>query len=405
MSGIPDLLYVADVPVDASASGPLHLYRLLRPYTRYDATLTIAESNISRSASEQRLPGIEYHSYDLAAIERLLSTRFRRWYGSWLHLKAKFVPTALKTVVEESQPEAILTVWHRYSWLTAAALAKRYGLSLHLIVHDDAPNVRRRANDVFQPLFDRDFRRVYQDAESRLCVSPYMEAEYRERYGIGGQVMYPTRGWEAPSYGGPPKKIEEKREEIVVGYSGTIHTPGFKEALQTVADLIRPLGGTLLIRSPVPPQKAVKKEWARSNMDFRSFVPSAEIIPTLRSDADILFLPMAFEGWAAVKNQTNFPAKLTEYTATGLPLLVWGPDNSSGVRWCREHSSLAEVVTDPKKEALRPAVERLFRDAEHRARLGAEALRVGRKYFEAQTAWSTLQEALMSGERNEKAVK
>jgi glycosyltransferase involved in cell wall biosynthesis len=221
-----------------------------------------------------------------------------------------------------------------------------------------------------------------------------MEESYRERYGVEGQILYPARGREAPEYDAPPEHVKTKEGSVTVAYSGTLHTPGFKEALRDVADLLRDHGGELLIRSPLDSDTAMQADWARPNMTFRPFVAPEEIIPTLRADADILFLPTAFEGWAAKKNQTNFPAKLTEYTATGLPLLVWGPATSSGVRWCREHSGMAEVVSDSGKQALREALNRLVRDPDHRFQLGKRALEVGHEYFRVQDAWTTFCRAL-----------
>jgi glycosyltransferase involved in cell wall biosynthesis len=357
---------------------------------------------LSRSEEGERLPGVAYHSFGVA-VQELLDTRFRQWYGSWLHAKARFIPSSLKEIVEEVQPEVILTVWHRYSWLTAAELAREYNLPLHLIVHDDAPIVRHRAHPMFRSLYERDFRRVYRQAASRLCVSPYMEESYRERYGVEGQTLYPARGWEAPEYDAPPEHVKTKEGSVTVAYSGTLHTPGFKEALRDVADLLRDYDGELLIRSPLDSDTAMQADWARPNMTFRPFVAPKEIIPTLRADADILFLPTAFEGWAATKNQTNFPAKLTEYTATGLPLLVWGPATSSGVRWCREHSGMAEVVSDSGKHSLREALSRLVQEPDHRVQLGKRALEVGYEYFRAQDAWSTFRRALSPGSESEGA--
>lgn len=277
--------------------------------------------------------------------------------------------------------------------MTAAALARRYDLPLHLIVHDDAPIVRHRAHPAFSALYHRDFRRVYRQACSRLCVSPYMEEAYQDRYGVQGQILYPSRGWEAPDYDGPPSSVRNNREPVV-GYAGTLHTPGFKAALCAVAETLQDYGGKLVIYSPVSPEAAQSDPWVTSNMEMYDLIPPREVIPTLRESADILFVPTPFEGWSRKKNRTNFPSKLTDYTATGLPILMWGPEDASAIRWAQDHSGVAEVVMSPDEDNLRPAVRTLVESAEHRRDLGRTALRVGKRYFSAENAWSTLKGVL-----------
>ena len=74
-----------------------------------------------------------------------------------------------------------------------------------------------------------------------------------------------------------------------------------------------------------------------------------------------------------------YPSKLADYTATGLPLLVYGPAYSSVVTWAHENPGASEVVES--ESALENAVQRLANDANLRLALGARALEVGGKYF------------------------
>ena len=64
----------------------------------------------------------------------------------------------------------------------------------------------------------------------------------------------------------------------------------------------------------------------------------------------------------------SFPSKLTDYTATGLPLLIHAPAYSSAVRWARAEHDVAEIVDEPGEAPLRAAI-----DAPARRRRSASA--------------------------------
>jgi hypothetical protein len=92
--------------------------------------------------------------------------------------------------------------------------------------------------------------------------------------------------------------------------------------------------------------------------------------------------------------QISFPSKLVDYTATGLPLLVCGPDYCSAVRWARRQGEIAEVVTSERIEELAAAVQRL-EQAPYRQRLGLASWEVGNRLFSYRTSVETLLRALV----------
>ncbi len=387
---LPNLLYVSDVAVESTLGGELLLYRLLRKYP--SDRLTIAQSNVGRSSPEERLPNVQYERYAFANT-RLLDSRLTRWYGSWLHQKAKWVPSKLKRLVDQVRPEAILTVWHDYSWLTAARIARNRELPLHLILHDDAPNLKFRTHPSLQALHEGDFGRVYRQAESRLCVSPAMERVYEARYGVSGTVLYPARGWEAAHYERPPERIKQGGE-LTIGYAGALHAPGFKRGLEKVAEAVAPFNGTVFVYSNAPPEKTKRESWVKDNVKLKGFIHPENIVRELRESVDILFAVSSFEGNYREIAKTNFQSKMVDYTATGLPILLWGPEDSSTIRWAREKAGTAEVVTSPNTDDLQNAVEQLVTHPELRYEYGRTALKIGNRCFSAEEAWSTFSEAV-----------
>lgn len=88
-----------------------------------------------------------------------------------------------------------------------------------------------------------------------------------------------------------------------------------------------------------------------------------------------------------------FPSKLADYTATGLPLLIYGPPYCSAVRWAQDNAGVAEVVAVEDQALLGVAIKRLAR-ANTRVTLGKRAIEVGRTFFSHGAAQRTFHSAL-----------
>jgi hypothetical protein len=214
---LPKLLFVSDVPIKAGASGSVHLYRLLRKYPSDHLLVAERSKGSSEPDSHLRLPNARYISFSLGE-SRLEKTRFHQWYSTFLYFRVRFgTSPRLERAIENWKPDAILCLWHAYSWLTAARLAEKYDLPLHIIAHDDMPTgSSKRLLDIFKWIYQSDYQSVYRQASSRLCVSPYMEEEYRERYGVSGTVVYPMRNWQSPQYTSPPARIKEDISDLTI---------------------------------------------------------------------------------------------------------------------------------------------------------------------------------------------
>ena len=99
----------------------------------------------------------------------------------------------------------------------------------------------------------------------------------------------------------------------------------------------------------------------------------------LRAETDALFVPMSFAASDRPNMELAFPSKLADYTATGVPLLIYGPSHCSAVAWARENPGVAEVVE--AEGGLSVAIAKLANNPGHRVLLGKRALDAGREYF------------------------
>jgi glycosyltransferase involved in cell wall biosynthesis len=286
-----------------------------------------------------------------------------------------------------------LTVAHGYSWLAAARFAKRANLPLHLIVHDDWPAITS-VYSWLKPWQRRLFGTVYRQAASRLCVSPFMEDEYRHRYGIAGQVLYPSRGKNCRLFDRAPKSYSRHEGPLVGAYAGNIFSSGYARLIKGLAERLGSSGGQLLLFGPHSRSELNDWQLTRENILPQGLVSSEELVSRLRQEADFLFVPMSFDSDGRDNMRLSFPSKLTDYTATGLPPLIWGPDYCSAVRWAERYGPVAEVVTSQNTLAIDAALTRLM-DASHREFLGRAGASIGDELFSHPACVRTLFETLM----------
>ena len=376
-STLPRLLYFGDVPIESTVAGSALLYRLLDNYPA--DKLHIIETNIASSNLKHRLPDVPYQVLPYA-YKPLLKNRFFREYNSFLFAVARYRTKALKEINCSFQAEAVLTVAHGISWLTAAAFAEKFNLPLHLIVHDDWISFTP-AIQGFKKLLEQKFKGYYQQAKSRFCVSPYMADKYKERYGIDGIVLYPSRGTDVPEVVYPPNKVKDQILAKHFVYAGSIHSQGQANNLITLARILETIGGKLFVYTPLDLEASTKFGLNRKNIIIKSVIPSRALIAELQSTMDILFVPMNFDLDAKNNMELCFPSKLADYTAIGLPLLIWGPSYCSAVQWSKQNPNVAAVVEEQSVESLEKAVQKLVNLPDYRYELAMNALTTGQRYF------------------------
>ncbi|HEU4509314.1 MAG TPA: glycosyltransferase [Pyrinomonadaceae bacterium] len=356
-----NLLYVGDVPVEASYHGSALLYRLLSDYP--PERLMVIET-AAPSEPKRRLPNVNYVAHPVAK-PRWLNTRFHPYAVAWFSQAGTRRGIRIAQSLNGRAYEGVLTVAHGFGWLAAAGVARAKNVPLHLMVHDDWPRVADIA-PAFRSWLDEQFAGVYRQAKSRFCVSPAMARAYSERYGERAEVIYPSRARDCREFTEPPARNDRP---FTMAFAGTINSQGYVEALHALQAALKTVSGRLIVFGPQRIEDA----------DFRGLLDADKLLMCLREEADALFVPMSFDAADRANMELAFPSKLADYTATGLPLLIYGPSYCSAVAWARENEGVAEIVESPAD--LNAAIDRLANDRAHRLALGRRALDAGRKYF------------------------
>lgn len=377
---LPRLLYVGDVPVESTIAGAAVLYRLFDGYP--SDRIVICQSDLAAVRSPtRRLAGVQYHEFSLGST-RLLHSRLAGYYSAVMLAQAPFRSTALAARLA-GVPDAVVTVAHGYSWLTAARLARTYAVPLHLIVHDDC----LMTLNVAQPLrsfAESRFGHVYRTAAIRFCISAAMCDHYFRLYGVHGEVLYPSRARDARVSTSPSSRAATPGSPFTVAFAGSLNV-GHIPAVEALAKALDRLGARLEIYGPDPAPE-VRSRLTSPVVSFHSYLPSNELAERFRDRADALLMPMSFDAADARNMELCFPSKLADYTAMGVPILIVGPAYCSAVRWARENPGVAEVVTGIGVGELSSALTTLLSDAARRRSLAAEALRVGLTFFGHQPA-------------------
>jgi len=386
---LPRLLYIGDVPVEASLHGSALLYRLLEHYPV--DRLRIVEAGGVISAHARRLKGVQYDDVR-RPLRRFERTRFSAFYGSACLLLSRVRVLKFSRLAREFRTDAILSLAHGFSCIAAAALAEQIGVPFHLICHDEWGHTVHTAENA--ALKEQILGKIYRTAVSRLCVSPFMAQEYESRYGVAGSVLYPSRASDSVTFDRPPPRLAMTNADFVCAYAGSVNSLEYAAALKLLSECLTPLGGRLLIYGPMD------IEWGKSvglisgNIEFGGLLTSRSLIENLRERADVLFVPMSFSIHHRANMELSFPSKLTDYSAAGLPLLIYGPQYCSAVRWALANAPVAEVVAQEGREALTWALKRLANNPTHRVQLAQAAIVAGDYYFSHEAAYKVFRAAL-----------
>ncbi|HEY2963674.1 MAG TPA: glycosyltransferase [Pyrinomonadaceae bacterium] len=385
----PHLLYVGDVPVEASYHGSAVLHRLLANYPA--DRLTVIET-AAPSAPSRRLPSVNYRSQPLAK-QRWLNTRFHPQAVARFSRAATRRGPQISSLLNGFGCESVLTVAHGFGWLAAADLAAKRNVPLHLMVHDDWPRVAN-VKPGFREWIDEKFASIYRQARSRICVSPAMRAAYQARYGVEAEVLYPMRAVSCAEFEAPPERLGRSDGPFTIAFAGSINSDGYIQALVSLQRALETVGGRLLIFGPLTPEAAQQVGLDSPRTTVRGLLNASELMTRLREEADALFVPMSFDPVDRTNMELAFPSKLADCTAIGLPLLIYGPPYCSAVAWARENTCVGEVVAADEGTDLGQALERLASDPMWRVKLGKRALEVGRQYFAYEAGQQVFNRAL-----------
>ncbi len=382
---LPRLLYIGDVTVAHTSAGEALLYRLLQSYPPERLALICGVRD-----DAPLLPGATYHHWG-ASYPRLLHSRLAREYILWRAWKYYEVPRAIANIATMFKPDAILTVSHVSAWLCAWQLAEMRRLPLHMVVHDDYV-YSSRFPKWSHAWAERKFGEAYRASAGRFCVSDTMAEEYERRFGVGADVIYPTREF-GQAAAAPAPRLSRSSSVLTFAYGGSINDAAQLSQITTFARVAGAHGHRLIAYTP---QHTVLGDHVRdlASLDLRAPVPVTELPQRLRDEADCLLLPQSMDESHRALVSTAFPTKWADYSNIGLPMIVWAPPWSCSARFIADNPGCAELVTTNNEADLAAAIDRIGQSPEYRVAAAERLLAAGTAAFAPERAWHTLWAAL-----------
>jgi hypothetical protein len=188
------------------------------------------------------------------------------------------------------------------------------------------------------------FGRHLQEAEHVFVISPEMQQFYLERFGVSSTVLFgPADPIKTTAYSvhttGPVK----------IGYFGAVDL-WQRDALSAVANAVHGADAQLDIYSGI---EKLPQELEHPGVQLKARLSPEMVLPTMQH-YDAILLPMSFSEHKRHMSEFNIATKMSEYLASGVPILAVGPGYSAMIKYLKTHEA-AIIVDSVDKSVIKKA--------------------------------------------------
>ncbi len=353
---LPRVLLVTAEPPQSGTAGGIALQRLFSDYPA-DRLLVISNARVPAGASTL---GCKYVHHPLA-VDRLHRTRFWPWRNrlSVAGLASLLPLGRPRRAAQAFQPDVVLTLFQDSWYYTLAArLAAKLSRPQVVLIHD-LPHLFEPVSPPLQPRqIQRDVR-LLKAATARLFISDGMQRWCRQHYDVDGDVLLPPAGEQRDRAVENPEHLREPGR-LTLGYAGGLHY-GYGEQLLRLLPALRSTGTRLHLFTDRPQGSVAALARATDVVTWRGRQPTPDATwQRVVEECDVVLQPyLNPAGPHALQYRTHFPSKLGDLLALGRPVLMTGPEDASGIAWCRAHPSSAYCITSEDPAAVAEALLRL----------------------------------------------
>jgi len=347
------------------------LYQLLRNWNSEDYCL-LSRQNYDAYACVQGSPSrLPARYYNLTSEFRLKgSRRLRVLSVADSLLKILQRTRSVADIVKSEKCGAIVSCSGDLIDLPAGYLAIRWTrVPFYAYIFDDY--IHQWATRVYRVFAQYTESIMLKDAAGVIVPNEFLRDEYRRRYQVEPTII--RNSCEVSDIKVENKIVWPAREdEIKVVYTGAIYHAHYDAFCNLIAAM-QQLGRLNVNLHLYTGQSMtdLKQHAICGPVVHHPHMALAHVVEVQRQ-ADILFLPLAFNSPIPEVIKTSSPGKMGEYLSSGRPILVHAPADSF-VSWYFKKHECGVVVDVNEPTMLVQAIQHIIEDAGLRQRLGESA--------------------------------
>ncbi|PKL70324.1 MAG: hypothetical protein CVV30_02905 [Methanomicrobiales archaeon HGW-Methanomicrobiales-1] len=251
---------------------------------------------------------------------------------------------------------------------------------------------RQWTHPVLMEFSEKKEREMLAGASQVIVPNEYMETEYFQKYGIQAMVIY--NPFDLAEY----ERNADRNKPSISGdlkivYTGAIYDAHFT-AFHNLISAIKKTGIPNLKLHIYTPQSIsyLKNNNISGPVEIHKNLPNNQM-PGVQCDADILFLPLAFNSPYPEIIKTSAPGKIGEYLAAKKPVLVHAPSDSFISGYFKKHHCGC-VVDEDNSGKLAQAIIRLLQDTDMQRTFSKNAYSRAREDFDLLVAQKKIYDLL-----------
>lgn len=355
------LMYIGTLPCEQTGGGPVQMYR----------HFIESEDFVFDSIIEPCMWSMEYLKTPFRSVnEFLIKLSKTRLYPDIFALNVLMAEHRISSSLLEEllafRPQAIVTIAFGSHAFVASRVARQLKLPLITFFHDWWPDLAP-CRGLSKKVVDHRFRLLYQESDLALCVSESMRQELGSH--PNSVVLYPIPSFQTPELS--PLQVKHQDKALRLVYLGTM-AGDYGQILQS---LLRYLNEYPQDWLDLKLYGAVD-DWSQDLLSLAWETGVYGGRPKHGSDAqavlmeaDAYLVVASFSKAFQRRTRTSFPSKLLEYAAYGKPIVTWGPEYSSAIRFLQDQQ-ISTVVTVPDSAELIKCLFQLHKDINKQIRLG-----------------------------------
>ena len=182
------------------------------------------------------------------------------------------------------------------------------------------------------------FAKHLQEAEHIFVISPVMQQFYQDRFGVKSTVLFGPA--DATKQTQP---LSNTSPQIKIGYFGAV-TDWQIDGLVAVSNALQGTDVQLNVYSVI---KELPDSLKVNGVYFKGRLPHQEVLSSMQLH-DAILLPISFLEKMRSMSEFNIATKMSEYLASGVPILAIGPPYAAMVKYLKRYNAAIVVeVLEP----------------------------------------------------------